>query len=565
MLKSISITMYFKMFLQRLLLVFFFIWGCLHKASTHPLTPKIDSLVQRVTKLTYDHKFQIAQELVLDYLKQDHLNSIEVFYGHFLRAEINKSSGNSVKAINLLFECKKYLAPIEKDKLILESLLYGNISECYFNLHHHAKAKKYALLSIKFNPKNDLRRNGHAINHLIIGFSDYTKKNYAAALNAYHEAIKSYQLLGDVCELPLCYNKIAAVYWHRHEYILAEQALEKSLAISDSCNIDQYRLLSNFALFEYYKHRKEHKRALDLVEKINTLKTSIYTEQQKHTLHHLEMKYEVELTKNENQNLKINAKIETDNNHFQRMIFISSILGLLFLLTLGLVTLRVRKKKNTLLSNQLQKIEAQNKEREALLKEVHHRVKNNLQVITSLLHLQANQNGGQDIQSLFKQSQHRINTMAMVHEMLYQSDNLSKIQLKAYLEELSNSLIKSIKGEQQTVLTEIEIPENIYLGIDTAIPLGLLSNEIISNSLIHGIPKGEKGEIYIRVEEIEKGSFILHIGDNGIGCPKDLTLKDINTLGLVLVQKLTRQLSGSIEKDHSKKGCHYKISFKEVE
>ncbi|MBL4650236.1 MAG: hypothetical protein JKY03_10925 [Aureispira sp.] len=544
--------------------MFFFIFGCLYKAFTHPLTPKIDILVEQVTKLTYDHEFQLAQELVLDYLKQGDLSAIEIFYGHFLRADINKSAGRSTKAIDLLLECRKYLIPIKKDKKVLESLLYGNMSECYFNLNQYPKAKKYALLSVESSPNKNFRGNGHAVNHLIIGFSDYTEKNYASALSAYQKALQEYQLVGDLCELPLCYNKIAAVYWEQHKYSLAEHALEKSLSISDSCEIDQYRLLSNITLFEYYKYKEDYKGALDLIEKINTLKASIYTKEQAHALHRLEMKYEIELTQKENQNLKINAKVEADDNHFQRIIFISSILGLLFLLIFGLFMLIVRNKKNTLLSKQLQKIELQNKEREALLKEIHHRVKNNLQVITSLLHLQANQNSDQKIQNLFKQSQYRINTMAMVHEMLYQSDDLSKIPLKAYLEELTNSLIRSIKGEGKTVLTHFEIPENIHLGLDTAIPLGLLSNEIITNSLLHGIPKGKKGKIYIRIEEKEGRDFNLSIGDNGIGCPKGLTLNNVQTLGLSLVRKLTRQLSGSIDKDNSKKGCHYLISFKEV-
>lgn len=542
----------------------FLSFGCLYKASTNPLTPKIDTLIEQITKLTYDHKFEVAQELVLDYLKQDDLSSIEIFYGHFLRADINKSAGRSIKAIDLLLDCKKYLAPIKENKKVFESLLFGNISECYFNIYEYPKAKKYALLSVESSPTKNLRGSGHAVNHLIIGFSDYEGKNYASALKAYQKAIEQYELVGDLCELPLCYNKIAAVYWEQDKYSLAEQIIEKSLSISDSCDIDQYRLLSNITLFEYYKYKEDYKGALGLVEKINTLKTSIYSEQQVHALHRLEMKYEVELTQKENQNLKISAKIEADDNHFQRIIFISSILALLFLLTLGFFMLRVRNKKNTLLSDQLQKIEIQNKEREALLKEIHHRVKNNLQVITSLLHLQAHQNSDQKVHNLFKKSQYRINTMAMVHEMLYQSGDLSKVPLKAYLEELTHSLIRSIKGEEETVLTHFEIPENIHLGLDTAIPLGLLSNEIITNSLLHGIPKGEKGKIYIRIEEKESGTFSLSIGDNGIGCPKDLTLKNVQTLGLSLVRKLIRQLSGSIAKDSSKKGCHYRITFKEV-
>jgi hypothetical protein len=126
--------------------VIFLSFGCLYKASTHPLTPKIDTLIEQITKLTYDHKFQVAQELVLDYLKQGGLSSIEIFYGHFLRADINKSAGQPTKAVDLLLDCKKYLAPIKEDKKVFESLLFGNISECYFNLNQYPKAKKYALL-----------------------------------------------------------------------------------------------------------------------------------------------------------------------------------------------------------------------------------------------------------------------------------------------------------------------------------------------------------------------------------------------------------------------------------
>lgn len=564
MLNALAELCILKMFVQRFLLVFFFMFGCLQKASTTPLTPRIDSLVQKVTKLNYDHRFLAAQKIVIDYLQEGNLSPLEIFYGHFLRADINKSAGRSVKAINILLECKKYLIPIKENKKELQSLLYGNIGECYFNRSKYNEAKKYALLSIKFSPKENPRKSGHATNHLIIGFCNFKEKNYAVALKAYHEAIDEYQAEGDICELPLCYNKIASLYWTQNKYNLAEEMLKKSLAITDSCNIDQYRMLSNITLFEYYKYKEDYKSALEISRKINALKTSIYTERQAHALHHLETKYEVELTQKENQNLKISAKIEADENRFQRMIFIGSILGLLLLLALGAFMLIVRNKKNRLLRDQLRKIEVQNKEREALLKEIHHRVKNNLQVITSLLHLQANQNSDQKIQNLFKQSQHRINTMAMVHEMLYQSGNLSKVPLKMYLEELTNSLIQSIKGGQAAVLTHFEISDNIYLGLDTAIPLGLLTNEIITNSLIHGLSEGEKGAIYIQIEEKETGVFNLRIGDNGIDYPEHLTLNNVPTLGLNLVRKLTRQLSGKIEKDNSKKGCHYAITFKEV-
>ncbi|WP_052600122.1 histidine kinase dimerization/phosphoacceptor domain -containing protein [Aureispira sp. CCB-QB1] len=552
------------MFIQRFLLVFFLVLGCLCKASTHPLTPRIEQLKKDITKLTYEHQFKDAQILVLEYLKQDDLKPVEIFYGYFLRADIRKSAGKSKEAIRLLLESKEYLEPI-KDKAIFESLIYGNVSECYFNLHNHIKAKEYALRSIETSPNKSLRGSGHAVNNLILGYSNYKEKNYSQALYSYQEAIKQYKLSGDICEFPLCYNRIAAIYWEQGKLDLAQAALQKSFYISDSCDIDQYRLLYYSALLEYYKYQKNYKRALELSDTIAQLNAVIYNQRQEEQLHDLEIKYEMELTQKENEHLKKSARIKESDNQFQFMVLISSILGLLILLILGLSMLRIRNKKNSLLSNQLKKIEVQNKEREVLLKEIHHRVKNNLQVITSLLHLQANQNSDHSIQNLFKQSQYRINTMAMVHEMLYQSDNLSKIQLKAYLEELTYSLIGSIKDEQQTIVAQIEIPEIIHLGLDTAIPLGLLCNEIITNALIHGIPKGENGKLYIRIKELEIPSFILYIGDNGVGCPKDLTLAKISTLGLNLVQKLVRQLSGDIQKDSSKKGCHYIITFQEVE
>lgn len=552
------------MFVKRFLLVFFVFLGCFQKASSQFLTPKTDSLLDAITKLTYDHKFTDAQTLVVTFLKQDNLTPVEVFYGHFLKADINKSAANPTKAIELLLDSKKYLIPI-KNKAILESLVYGNISECYFNIPNYSKAKEYALLSIKTSPNKSLRGSGHAVNNLILGFSNYKEKEYAAAINSYQEAMKQYLLSGEPCELPLCYNKIAAVHWEQNHYQLAEEALEESFFISDSCDIDQYRLLSKLTLSNYYRYRKQYKKALELQDTISTLTTSIYNRKQQNLISTLEVKYETELTRKENENLKKNNQTQANSNSFNTMILSICIVGLLILLVLGFFMLRVRNQKNQLLREQLQKIETQNQEREALLKEIHHRVKNNLQVITSLLHLQANQNSSRSIQSLFKQSQHRINTMAMVHEMLYQSNNLSKIQLQVYLKELSHSLIQSIKGHKEQISTEFDISADIYLDLDTAIPLGLLCNEIISNSLIHGIPKEESGTIYIQVKALENASFVLYIGDNGLGCPKDLTLQNVRSLGLSLVRKLTRQLSGKIAKDGTKKGCHYIINFKEVE
>lgn len=202
-------------------------------------------------------------------------------------------------------------------------------------------------------------------------------------------------------------------------------------------------------------------------------------------------------------------------------------------------------------------------EKEMLLKEVHHRVKNNLQTVSSLLSLQTRNVQETKMKNLLKSTQNRVISMAMVHEMLYMRKDISQIEYKSYVQELSEYLIRSIKGLDSKVNLKIDIPE-IKLGIDTAIPLGLLINEAVTNALKYGFADDQEGEIYIALKkEIDK-HYVLNIGDNGVGFPETVNHKNSKSLGLKLIHNLTRQLKGSIEKDTSKKGTNYIIKFQEI-
>lgn len=202
-------------------------------------------------------------------------------------------------------------------------------------------------------------------------------------------------------------------------------------------------------------------------------------------------------------------------------------------------------------------------EKETLIKEVHHRVKNNLQTISSLLSLQSRNTADRAVKNLLKSSQNRVISMAMVHEMLYMREDLSNIEYRSYVQELSEYLIRSVKGTSSNITLDIDVPE-IKLNIDTAIPLGLLINEALTNALKYGILNEEKGEIQIKLRKTQDHEFLLNIGDNGIGFPEDITYKNSKSLGLKLIHNLTRQLQGSIHRDFSKKGTHYVIKFKEI-
>ena len=216
------------------------------------------------------------------------------------------------------------------------------------------------------------------------------------------------------------------------------------------------------------------------------------------------------------------------------------------------------------------RVEAQLKasleEKELLLKEVHHRVKNNLQVISSIFSLQTGYINDPRILSTLEESQDRIRSMALIHEKLYQSDRLARIDFADYIQTLVNNLFTSYNVSPMMINLRLQVSD-IHLSLDAAIPCGLLINELVSNSLKHAFPtpsalpspQGELGEIVIQFTAIDD-HFDLTVRDNGIGLPSNLDLPHLESLGLALVRALTFQLKGKLEMytDH---GAVFHISF----
>ena len=204
-------------------------------------------------------------------------------------------------------------------------------------------------------------------------------------------------------------------------------------------------------------------------------------------------------------------------------------------------------------------------EKETLLKEVHHRVKNNLQTVSSLLSLQSRAIADEKISTIIKSSQNRVVSMAMVHEMLYKRDDyLSKIELKPYVKELCEYLVRSVKGNTHNITLDLNIVDDEKLSIDTVIPLGLIINETITNALKYGIQGEESGTISISLQKASPKKFNLRIGDDGVGYSEDISPKTSKSLGLKLIYNLARQLRGSISRDSDKKGTHYIMEFEEI-
>lgn len=530
-------------------------------------TLKTKQLIATTDPLIYNNEFIEAQSVISEYLADKTLQPKEEFYGYFLQAEITKTAGDPRLAISMLLSANRLLSDLQdEERLSYKAFLYGNIAECHFNAFEYKEAQKNALKSISFHPKNTLKKNGHAINHLIIGYAHRLNNEYRAAAEYYKKAEKAYQVSGNYCELPLCYNKIGNLYMAKKEYKLANHYTDKALEIADSCQIDRYILLASIAKLKLLEAEKNYQEAFLLTKSIKELEKKLQKKNQLKLVADLQIKYQTALAQTENQKLKETAVIVRQNNTFKILLLSSFLIFSLALVLIGALLLRVRRQQNNKLEKQLDQINQQNRERKALLKEVHHRVKNNMQVITSLLHLEAanKSNTPKDVAHLFQNSQNRINAMALVHETLYQSNDVSTIAIAPYIQDLVDFLYKQLKQPQHTIEFELKIPD-VHFGLDTAIPLGLLLNEILSNALVHGFSKQTEGKIYVHVIPLLNDKYQLIVGDNGKGMEAFKTMLQKRSLGLSLIKKLVRQLQGAINTVDTTDGCHYDINFQAVD
>jgi PAS domain S-box-containing protein len=205
-------------------------------------------------------------------------------------------------------------------------------------------------------------------------------------------------------------------------------------------------------------------------------------------------------------------------------------------------------------------IQASLREKEALLREIHHRVKNNLQVTSSLLRLQAAAVADAPTREMFEETENRIRSMALVHEKLYQSTNLSRIDFADYVRSLGDLLFRSSAINPENVTLVVSGPET-FLSIEVAVPCGLIVNELLSNALKHAFPENRRGQIRVQLDARPDNWTCVSIRDDGIGFPMNFDLARTGTLGLQLVHALVQQIDGRITIEAVKPGACFMIDF----
>ncbi|MEM4525821.1 MAG: histidine kinase dimerization/phosphoacceptor domain -containing protein [Methanothermobacter sp.] len=198
-------------------------------------------------------------------------------------------------------------------------------------------------------------------------------------------------------------------------------------------------------------------------------------------------------------------------------------------------------------------------EKDLLLKEIHHRVKNNLMIISSLLSLQARYLKDKEALEIFKESENRARSMALIHERLYRSSNLKEIDMMEYLQTLARGIFSSYAPQGVELNFDID---KIKMDIELAIPVGLIVNELITNSFKHAFPEGEKGEVSLKLKSLD-GKIFLEVSDNGVGFPEDLDWRNTESLGLQLVKSLAEQINAKVQMI-SDNGTTFKLIIPEV-
>jgi two-component sensor histidine kinase len=321
--------------------------------------------------------------------------------------------------------------------------------------------------------------------------------------------------------------------------------------IKELCNYfveDSYDKLNNKFLIDLHTFCAdallkdgEQKEAFKYLKDANILTKKIYSQD----LTEILAEYQ---TSESLKNKEKEIRIEKDKNRFY-FIFSGVIFGLLIVLSFLVFMIRSNSK---ILADK-------NHENELLLKEIHHRIKNNFQRISSLLELQYKNLENDELKGILKEGQNRINAMSMIHNRLYQTNDISAISFKDYCKDLvsENAKLFNVKDFHLDICME-----DVMIDVDTAIPLGLILNELTSNAFKYGLNKRSSNEIKVCLDVVSIGDYKLTFRDNGKGLPKDLSWENIKSLGLLLVKRLTKQLQGKLNY-YNDNGAVFEVTFKD--
>ncbi|MDA9267418.1 tetratricopeptide repeat protein [Salibacteraceae bacterium] len=468
--------------------------------------------------------------------------------------------GNYDQAEDYYSKALEILKPLKNHSVISD--IMNNLGIISFEKGEYEESLEYHFKSLDGRAGTNNQR-GMATSYTNIGDVYAAKEVVDKAMEYQKKALEIQEELGDKKGMLSSIQGLARVQSLSGNSDQALKYMEDVISISSEIGAKKELRDAYNEISEIYIRKGDYKKALSFKNRYAQMKDTLFSEQTQEIATNLETKFENEKKTKEIEILQRENEIQELQLGRNRILIISFTISLVLALVSVVLyarTNRDRKKAFSLLQKQNESIKKQKEEKEVLLMEIHHRVKNNLQVINSLIRLQCAYTDDQVALDLFDECQNRIISMALIHEKMYESHNLSNVNIEEYIAELSQNLLRSYRLHKNV---ELDIDVSVKtLTLDTLIPLGLLLNELISNSLKHAfLDDKEDGVITVKLDrDSSSGKFVLEIGDNGIGLPNDFTFNSALTLGIELVVTLSSQLDGTIERIE-KPGSHFRIEF----
>jgi two-component sensor histidine kinase/tetratricopeptide (TPR) repeat protein len=460
---------------------------------------------------------------------------------------------------------------VESLDIQTKSLLYTTVASAYNGAKLYTKGLNYALKANKIN--FEIGNLEIIVNNLNVLTEIYSSLKETDLAIKYGKKIIQYPVL-DKYKVE-AYNLLAKNYQIKKNYKSALYYQNKSVDIvnilnkSDGSSSEIYRVFyKDLATIQYLLG--DYTNAYKNLSKYTDLNNKVIKNEKKNDINTLLLKFD---SKEKNLRLKeitLQKKNKELAYNIQQnyLIFTSFILLLTIIILIKLVFFyRRNKTKNKLIIFQNSELEKFSKqineslvEKSLLLKEIHHRVKNNLQIIISLLGIEAKEGKTKNITEFLEVSETRIQTIALIHQSLYENEQLNRINFKHYLEQLVSYLKAALSMEAENISIQIEV-KNIFLNIETSIPLALIINELLTNTFKYAYPNQKRGKVKITIEQISEYEFKLIYFDNGIGF--DENQETIQSFGMNLVKMLTKQLKGNLVKARTK-GTKYSLMFQNI-
>lgn len=515
---------------------------------------------------------------------------------------IYDDKGEIVKALDYYHKSLKIREKIDDKHGIAET--FNNIGIIYINQGDLDRALYYYQKSMKVKENlNDKKSLATTLNN--IGAIYRNKENIKLALFYYNQSLALRKEINDKVGIAVSLSNIGTIYKSENKLDTALQFYLESLKLREEVNdkqglikvhsnisdlqlernhlkeakyhgflslklaqdlglIEGIRNASRF-LSEIYKAENNWEQAFIMQDLYHKMKDSIRNTSTELIALKQQSKYDLEKAEQDNKLLVKENDIQQLKTLRNRILAIFFIVAFVFSLIIVIYIYRGYRKKvviNELLEIQKNEAQRKNEEKIAMLKEIHHRVKNSLQVVSSLIRLQANEIEDEQIGKMFEETQNRVLSIARLHEQMYNTENLKEINIKTHFTPLVKNLIKDYKIDTK-VNVDIDFPA-VEMSSKTLVPLGLIINEMISNSLKYAFVNRAEGLIKVHIKPAHGNFYEMIIGDNGIGMKKDFDFENSNSLGTQLIYIFTEQLNGTIQRI-DEEGTFFRILFEKLE